>query len=92
MRNALFVLPLAGLLVACASPGEQAARMDRDAKEMIAANDAACTRQGYAPDSYSWRNCIYQETKADLSTTGGTEWNTPLILRVGQRLGLIRAG
>ena len=45
-------------LVACATPAERAARMEREVEHMIQIYGPACSKLGYQPDSDPWRDCI----------------------------------
>ena len=92
MRTLIGTMFAAGLLMACASPQQQSAALDRDADAMIQAYGPVCEKQGHARDSRPWRNCVYQSGKQELSDwRGTTEHDFPLIHRLGQRLGLIRS-
>lgn len=90
MRIPMMVTIAAGFLVACASPAQQDAALERDVDTVIQAHGPACEKQGYGVDSHRWRNCVYQSGKQEYSNLQGTELNFPLIHRLGQRLGLIR--
>ena len=92
MRGSIILIFVTGLLFACASPAERSAKLDGYANQLIQTYGPTCEMQGYATNSAPWRNCVYQSGKQELSKSDGTEWNFPLIHRLGQRVGLINAG
>lgn len=59
MRVILTILTTS-LLAACATPGDRAARMEREVAEMVKTYGPACEKLGYKADSDPWRDCILQ--------------------------------
>jgi hypothetical protein len=93
MRNSIGITFITGLLVACASPVENTAAVDQDVDGLIQTYSVTCQKQGYAPDSHAWRNCIYQTASGEeLTNSSGSGTNFQLQHRLGQRLGLIKGG
>jgi len=56
---------LAALIAGCATPAENAARMQREVDEMIQTYGPACERLGYKNDSDPWRDCVLRLSTKD---------------------------
>jgi hypothetical protein len=92
MRMLITSLIASGLVAGCAMPGQTYASLERDVDALIQAHGPACVGNGYAEETLQWRNCVYQLGKAEYTLSNGTEFNFPLIHRLGQRLQLISGG
>jgi hypothetical protein len=46
------------VLAGCATPAEQAARMEREMERIVEIYGPACERLGFKRDEDPWRNCV----------------------------------
>ena len=56
----LMLLPVALLLVACATPQERAAAKQAEMEHDMVIYGPACVRLGYPANSDQWRSCVLQ--------------------------------
>lgn len=48
----------AAVLAGCATPAEQAARMEREMERLVTVYGPACDRLGFKRETDPWRNCV----------------------------------
>lgn len=65
MQRLICYFALITLLVACVTPAERAAQMQREVDEMIQVYGPACERLGFKSDTDPWRDCILRLSAKD---------------------------
>lgn len=58
MGFAWIAIMAAIVLAGCATPAEQAARMEREMERIVEIYGPACERLGFKRDEDPWRNCV----------------------------------
>lgn len=61
MMMAAAVIALAG----CATPAEQAARMEREMGRLVQVYGPACQKLGFQAETDPWRNCVLRLSERD---------------------------
>jgi hypothetical protein len=68
MRYTNILLATAAVLAGCATPYDDAERVQRDMDQIIALYGPACDKLGYAGNTDQWRNCVLQLSLKDAAT------------------------
>jgi len=61
----IIAIPIAAVLVGCATPAERAAQAQREVERMVEIYGPACTRLGFKADTDPWRSCIISLSQKD---------------------------
>jgi hypothetical protein len=78
MRSLILAALGVAILSACATPAEQAARMNSEMDRMVVVYGPACQKLGYSANSDSWRNCVLQlAEREDIDSYVANAYNTP---------------
>jgi hypothetical protein len=67
MRTSIAAVLIAGFMVGCATPEQQAAQAEREAARMMQVYGPACEKLGFKSNTDPWRQCIIGLSQRDLN-------------------------